>query len=156
MSPMKKMIRKERKKAPAVEAEDVSAVESLWDENRKALLRKRREILREAKDQIADSISGDIRQSVDTALDEGDFAEINIREDINLRRLSIYRDVLVEIDEALRKIDEGSYGICEECGNEIGRTRLAVMPGARYCIDCQEAKERIEKIEHQNAVSPIL
>jgi RNA polymerase-binding transcription factor DksA len=43
---------------------------------------------------------------------------------------------LVEIDDALAKLDSGAYGACEECGNAIPEPRLEAVPSARYCIDC--------------------
>jgi DnaK suppressor protein len=45
-------------------------------------------------------------------------------------------DTLREIEEALRKFDEGTYGRCESCGNPIAEARLEAMPAARLCIDC--------------------
>lgn len=47
---------------------------------------------------------------------------------------------------ALRKIDEGTYGICEECEEEISIGRLKAMPDARYCIACQMELEREQKM----------
>ena len=44
------------------------------------------------------------------------------------------RDTLSDIDEALNKLDNGTYGICEECGRPIGEARLEAMPAARLCI----------------------
>ena len=44
------------------------------------------------------------------------------------------RDTLSDIDEALTKLDNGTYGICEECGKPIGEARLEAMPAARLCI----------------------
>jgi len=49
---------------------------------------------------------------------------------------------LEEINEALRKIEEGTYGICEDCGEKIPVERLKVKPYARYCIKCKEKRER--------------
>jgi len=48
-----------------------------------------------------------------------------------------------EIERAEKKIEEGTYGICEKCGKEIDRKRLELIPHARYCIDC--AREEDEK-----------
>jgi DnaK suppressor protein len=45
-------------------------------------------------------------------------------------------DTLREIEDALRKFDEGTYGRCESCGNPIAEARLEAMPAARLCIDC--------------------
>ena len=45
------------------------------------------------------------------------------------------RDQTVEVEAALARIDEGTYGICETCGKDIGSARLEAMPAARFCID---------------------
>ncbi|BDV41363.1 molecular chaperone DnaK [Geotalea uraniireducens] len=54
------------------------------------------------------------------------------------------RDKLRQIDEALLRIDEGEYGICEECEEEIPLGRLKVMPFARYCVRCQSDMEKLQ------------
>jgi len=56
------------------------------------------------------------------------------------------REKLRNIDEALLRIQEGDYGICEECGCDIPLGRLKVMPFAHYCVKC---KEDIEKLQAQ-------
>jgi len=52
------------------------------------------------------------------------------------------RQKLIEIDEALKRIEEGSYGICEECGKRINPARLKAMPLARLCINCKAELEK--------------
>lgn len=52
------------------------------------------------------------------------------------------RDQLIQIEEAIRRLDEGSFGSCGHCGDSIGEERLEALPWARYCIDCQEREER--------------
>lgn len=94
-------------------------------------------------------MSGENRQLVDTALDEGDWAVVDISEDLNLMRLGAHRKALHDIDESLRKIKEGTYGICEECGEEISEKRLGVIPTACLCINCQENKEQLEAFEKE-------
>jgi RNA polymerase-binding protein DksA len=47
------------------------------------------------------------------------------------------RETLAEIDAALQRIEDGTYGICEGCGKPIGAERLSAIPWARYCIDDQ-------------------
>jgi DnaK suppressor protein len=49
---------------------------------------------------------------------------------------------LMEIETALAKINNGQYGICEMCEEEIGFQRLKVKPHAKYCIDCREIAEK--------------
>jgi DnaK suppressor protein len=121
-------------------------------EVKKALLTKREAIVREAKAEIAKYMSGENRQLVDTALDEGDWAVVDISEDINLMRLGAHRKALHDIDEVLRKISEGSYGICEECGEEISEKRLKVIPTAALCINCQGTKEQLEAVQREEEV----
>lgn len=121
--------------------------ETALRETRRSLLKKREEIIREAKEEIAKYISGENRQLVDTALDEGDLAVVDISEDVNLMRLASHRQGLLDIDETLQKMDEGTYGICEECGEEIGEKRLGVLPTASLCRHCQEEKEKLETLE---------
>jgi DnaK suppressor protein len=52
---------------------------------------------------------------------------------------------LLQIDDALDRIDEETYGQCEDCGTKIPRARLKVLPFAKYCVECQEKNEREEK-----------
>lgn len=52
------------------------------------------------------------------------------------------REKLAEIEEALERLKNGSYGICEECGELIGEGRLLAMPFARVCVDCKSKDER--------------
>jgi len=52
---------------------------------------------------------------------------------------------LLQIDDALDKIEDNTYGQCEECGIKIPRARLKVLPFAKYCVECQEKNEREEK-----------
>ena len=52
------------------------------------------------------------------------------------------RKKLLAINEALENIKEGDYGVCQECGEQIGAGRLKVMPLADYCVDCQSKIEK--------------
>lgn len=61
--------------------------------------------------------------------------------DIALREQG--RNRLDKIGDALKKIDQGNYGVCESCGKEISRERLEAMPSATYCKECQENDEEL-------------
>lgn len=52
------------------------------------------------------------------------------------------RNLLMSIEEALGRIDEGTFGTCTNCGNTIGEKRLSAVPWTPYCIDCQELQEK--------------
>lgn len=145
-SPAKKPVAQKTVKPKKPQGKKEGQQERILD-LRKALLRKKDDILKEVKDEIAKYISGDNRQLVDTANDDGDWAQVDISEDISLQRLSAHRKLMYNIDEALRKIAEGTYGVCEECGEEISSKRLLVLPTATLCLDCQENREQFEALE---------
>ena len=52
---------------------------------------------------------------------------------------------LYHVDEALRRLYRGEYGLCQSCGKEIGKARLEAIPHASLCVACQEARDRDEK-----------
>ncbi len=136
-----------RKKEKTGAAAQAAPSATRFHELRRMLITKREGILQEAKQEIAKYVSGENRQLVDTAIDEGDWATVDISEDISLRRLGAQRQILKDIEECLRKIQEGTYGICEECGEEISAKRLGVIPTATLCIDCKENREKMAAAE---------
>jgi DnaK suppressor protein len=127
---------------------------------RKLLINRREEIIKEAKSEISKYIKGETRQLVDTALDDGDWSVIDLSEDISLKQLSTHRENLLKIDEALRKLDEGTYGICEDCGGEISEERLQVIPladgenGKNGKIDRVKLIYRLLKYLHCKVLDP--
>ena len=62
--------------------------------------------------------------------------------------------ILMEIDDALRRLYKGEYGICEICGNPIARARLEAMPYARLCVSCKEKEERASRGQAQSQQGP--
>ena len=79
-----------------------------------------------------------IKDVVDAASDELDKAFVMRIRDRELK-------LLKKIDEALNRIERGTYGICEECGCEIEERRLHARPVATLCIACKEEQEEMEK-----------
>ncbi len=118
---------------------------------RKNLIEKRNQILKEAKEAISNFIKGEEKQLVETALDDGDWSVVDLSEDIILQKLSQHKTNLNKIDETLRKLGQGTYGICEECGSEISDARLKIVPFAIYCVDCMDKIEKLEEIERERA-----
>lgn len=53
------------------------------------------------------------------------------------------------IDDALLRVEDGSYGVCAECGVEISEKRLAAVPFAKLCVECQTQAELLERIEKE-------
>jgi DnaK suppressor protein len=108
---------------------------------KKRLLEKQRQLAEEVgktalygKDQEDDSIK-DLGDQANTAYTREFFFELGNGD----RRL--LRDVV----SALQKIDDGSFGACERCGEAISDKRLDALPFARYCIDCQRLVEEEER-----------
>ena len=117
---------------------------------KKLLIQKREDIVKESKTEIRKYVSGEKKQLVETVLDDGDLSVVDLAEDINLKQLSTHRETLLKIDSALRKLSEGTYGVCDECGDEISEERLKIMPFAIFCKDCQEEKEMKDKLEKED------
>jgi len=108
-----------------------------------------RKILTEQRDALLANtkraLKGDVHLDPDDFPDEIDTAssEINLAFTGRLRERE--RGLLNKIEEALEKIDEGVYGECTVCGEEIGLKRLEARPVAELCIDCKSEQERLER-----------
>jgi RNA polymerase-binding protein DksA len=75
-----------------------------------------------------------------------DLATDNYDREFSLDLASNERKLLFEIEEALKRIDEGTYGLCMECGNRITKTRLKAVPHTALCRGCQEKSEKERRI----------
>lgn len=75
-----------------------------------------------------------------------DVASDNYERDFSLGLVSDERKVLLEIEEALKRIETKTYGICQMCDKPIASTRLKAIPHARYCRKCQEKMEKENKL----------
>ena len=111
------------------------------DKYRKLLLAQREQLLGNAKR----AVTGDIHLDPDDFPDEIDTAssEANLAFMGRLRERE--RGLASKIDGALKKIEDGVYGECESCGEEIGRKRLEARPVAQLCIDCKSEQEKLER-----------
>jgi DnaK suppressor protein len=88
-------------------------------------------------------LSGLLRDSGDGAgQDQADMGATSFERDYELTVLNNERDKLAQIERALARIDDGSYGVCESCGNPIGKMRLMAFPRATLCMTCKQREER--------------
>jgi len=78
--------------------------------------------------------------------DPTDRASLESDRNFELRIRDRERKLINKIREALERIDEGEFGICESCEEEIGEARLKARPVTTLCIDCKTEQERQEKI----------
>lgn len=83
--------------------------------------------------------------STDDLPDEVDLASSESEQSMSLRLRDREGVLLKKIDKMLRKIDDGSYGVCESCGEEIGLKRLEARPVTDLCIRCKEEQEKMER-----------
>ena|SRR5712692_965932 len=74
----------------------------------------------------------------DYGKDEGDRANMSLARELDLGQKSRDRTLLISVDAALKRISEGTFGECLNCGQEINSKRLEAIPWVRYCITCQE------------------
>ena len=86
-------------------------------------------------------MAAESRQVLGSGMEEGDCAISGYADYMHFRGLDSKRIVMLQIDRALQKIEDGSYGICEECEIDIDRERLRILPFAIYCRDCKELLE---------------
>jgi len=74
-----------------------------------------------------------------------DMGTDTFQRDLDLGLVSKEQEILYKIDEALRMIDEGTYGKCQKCGQRIKVSRLKAVPFAKLCLSCQEKEEALGK-----------
>lgn len=108
---------------------------------RQKLLHWRGELLKEAGDTLASLSEGGIHEA-----DMTDRATVETDRAFELRTRDRARKLIVKIDMALARIEDGSYGYCEETGEPIGLQRLEARPIATLSLEAQERHERHEKV----------
>ena len=84
-------------------------------------------------------------------LDAVESAEADIQEDIEFALVQMKSETLNKINDALARLEQGDYGYCFDCGEEIAEKRLRALPFAVRCKDCEEAREAAEQRERQLA-----
>ena len=85
------------------------------------------------------------RQTIESFIEVADVGEQSVTDFLNEMDISVVVQEVKElkaINAALRRMDEGNYGICGDCGEQIAAARLDVSPAAERCIDCQAKYER--------------
>ncbi|MGW7021575.1 TraR/DksA family transcriptional regulator [Streptomyces decoyicus] len=90
-----------------------------------------------------DAIAGLMRDSGDGAGDdEADTGTKNITREHEMALASNAREMLHQTERALGRLDAGTYGLCENCGNPIGKARMQAFPRATLCVECKQKEER--------------
>lgn len=112
---------------------------------RKKLLSWKEDILRESRETI-----GNLQTETENHPDLVDRASSEADRALELRTRDRQRKLISKIDEALRRIEDGSYGYCEETGEPIGVARLDARPTATMSVEAQERHERRERVHRDD------
>src|SRR5205809_6547202 len=113
---------------------------------RKTFLKKAREALQEMRAQLLRNVQEELHEGREQNKDEG-MDTYDLASDARDREIDVIltdrdRDKLQAIDDALARIDDGTYGVCESCESDIAETRLEALPYTRLCINCQAGPEK--------------
>ncbi len=108
---------------------------------RKILDEKRQQVIKRAQE----TMSQDMTLDANELPDEMDLASTEYMQSFTFRLRGRERIFLQKIEKALKKMDEGEFGICQECEEPISVKRLEARPETELCIRCKEDQERMEK-----------
>jgi len=125
----------------------VRSGEKLWTEAELAKVRKELETevaglhgdISRAESQIAERLSDAVGDAGD---DQADAGAKTFEREHELAMTQNARDLLAQNEQALARIDAGTYGVCESCGQPIGKARLQAFPRATLCVSCKQREER--------------
>jgi RNA polymerase-binding protein DksA len=140
-TPIRKLpVKKTRPARPAkLDAEALKKIREQLESERADLVRQQEELEEDSFEGTQSELTGEV------GLDE-DFADAGTATFDRERDLSIrnnIRDLIEQIDRAIRRIDENTYGSCERCGRPIDAARLKALPHASLCLDCKRREERV-------------
>lgn len=114
---------------------------------KKKLEKQRAELLQEAENTLTTKLS----MEKESFPDPTDQAVAELDNNFMLRLRGREQKLLKKIDEALARIEDGTYGICESCGNPINIKRLEARPVTTLCIECKTMQEEEEKMLERKA-----
>ena len=121
-----------------MESEDFELNRKLMDRYKELLQQKRDELVKDVEEVRTRSAADDDEDDKDYI----DYAVSSYTKEFLYSLSDLERRQLITVERALETIEEGSYGTCEECGEEIEEKRLNAVPWATYCLACQELADR--------------
>jgi DnaK suppressor protein len=111
----------------------------------KILEDRRRELVQDVHGRIRDARAEGSKER--EVLDQGESSDVDIQDEIEFALIQMKAETLKKIDAALRRLEEGAYGDCSQCGGEIAQARLRALPFAVRCRNCEEVHETAEQRE---------
>jgi RNA polymerase-binding transcription factor len=141
---------KQTHKAGGGDTKTAVAVSSRYTDLKQMLEDRRRELQAEVQGKMRGvREEGSWGGKLNEVLDAVESSEADIQEDIEFALIQMKSETLNKINDALVRLDQGSYGNCFDCGEEIAEKRLRALPFAVRCKDCEEARETAEQRERQ-------
>lgn len=105
------------------------------------LLTRKRQLWNELRDELFRHAGEELNVQFEMPQDVGEQSLLDLLADAELCVVDIRRKDLEQMEEAERKLRQGTYGTCDECGEEIAEERLSVLPFATCCVECQRHRE---------------
>lgn len=134
----------------ATKTKKAAAPRGRYDELKDILEGRRKELLAEVRDKMRD-VRAENSEEAKGVLDAAETSEADIQDDIEFALIQMKTETLKKIEDALKRLEEATYGNCFECGDEISERRLRALPFAVRCKDCEEAREVAVQRERQLA-----
>ena len=132
----------------------------MTDRDRHGVLRRMLEQRRTEIHQKLRAIREEIPSYQDEVRDSEEQSVTDFAQEMDFALMEMQAQTLIRIDEALLKVDQGTYGTCDECEQDIAEARLEAVPFALLCLECQEREETLAAEERAQtpgrALAPIL
>jgi DnaK suppressor protein len=129
-----------------------AAKTSRYNDLKKMLEERRHEIHAEVQGKMRDvRAEGTYGPKQTDVVDAVESSENDIQDEIEFALIQMKSETLSKIVDALARLEQGNYGNCFECGEEIAEKRLRALPFAVRCKDCEEARENAERRQRQLA-----
>jgi len=119
---------------------------------KKSLLDKKKNLEDEEKNLVSEDVS--LESTEEHSAEEEDQALVDSERDRNDSTIRLIEESMKEVDGALKKIKDGTYGLCEKCHKPIDKARLEVYPEAKYCLECAPKEEAKEEQRDTETVNP--
>jgi DnaK suppressor protein len=135
--------RHKKEAAPAQTGSRYSELKTMLDGRRRELQAEVQGKMRGVREE------GSWGGKLNEVLDAVESAEADIQEDLEFALVQMKSETLNKVNDALVRLEQGSYGNCFDCGEEIAEKRLRALPFAVRCKDCEETRETAEQRERQ-------
>ena len=109
---------------------------------KKLLLDRKRKMWMDLRDEFFRKLGKEYNSQFENPHDIEELALLDIIEDMGITVAEIRRKELEDMDTALSRLEDGAYGVCGDCGEDIGEDRLKTMPYATFCVACQGKAEK--------------